>query len=347
MELLALERTSLSEMGYLPIEADPSLTLAMLDKERTYELARGVGVPTPEVVPVRTRADLDRARTIIPFPCALKPRHSHLFARQGLAVAKAFVVEKDEQLEAAYERTSALGLEMLLTEIIPGSDDLYASCFTYLDAYGESLLVFTKRKLRQFPPRFGLGSYHVTAWNEEVAATALRFFQGVGLRGIANVEFKRDPRDQRLKLIECNYRLTAVNELLKAAGLDLALLAYNRVAGCPDPPLRRFRDDLYMWSPIEDTRAFLALRRAGQLRLSDWLRGLMHRQRFPVFRMDDPLPSLTNVIRLVGILRRRLSRSRPLADRLMTASPAEPEPRLASRARGLRPRSGNEDRGCR
>jgi predicted ATP-grasp superfamily ATP-dependent carboligase len=139
----------------------------------------------------------------------------------------------------------------------------------------------------------------------------MRFFQGVGLRGIANVEFKRDPRDEQLKLIECNYRLTAVNELLRAAGLDLALLAYNRVTGAADPPLGSFRDNLYMWYPIEDTRAFLRLRRTGELRLSEWLRGLMHRQRLPVFRLDDPLPSLTNIVRLVSVLRRRLSRTRP------------------------------------
>jgi predicted ATP-grasp superfamily ATP-dependent carboligase len=312
MELVALRRRDLVELGYLPIEADPALTLAMLDKERTYELAREVGVRTPEVVPVRTRADLDHARTTIPFPCALKPRHSHVFARQGLRVTKAFVVENDEQLERAYEQTSALGLEMLVTEIIPGADDRYASCFSYLDTRGEPLLVFTKRKLRQFPPRFGLGCYHVTAWDSDVAATALRFFQGVGLRGIANVEFKRDPRDEQLKLIECNYRLTAVNELLRRAGLDLALLAYNRITGAADPPLGVVPDNLYMWYPIEDTRAFLRLRRTGGLRLSEWLRGLMHPQRLPVFCLDDPLPSLTNLVRFVDVLRRRLSRARPI-----------------------------------
>jgi D-aspartate ligase len=335
MELLARNDAPLRKLGYLPIEADPALMLAMLDKERTYELARAVAVRTPEFFPVRSRADLERARATLGFPCALKPRHSHVFARQGLRVAKAFVAEDREQLERAYEQTAAFGLEMLATEIIPGDDDAYASCFSYLDALGKPLLVFTKRKLRQFPPRFGLGCYHVTAWDDEVAATALRFFRGVGLRGIANVEFKRDARDGKLTLIECNYRLTAVNELLRTAGLDLALLAYNRVTGAPDPPLARVPDNLYMWYPIEDTRAFLRLRRSSRLRLFEWLRGLLHRQRFPVFRLDDPLPTLTNLLRVAAYVRRSAA--------LRRASPREWGSPRGSHGPRQRPRSGSED----
>jgi D-aspartate ligase len=341
MELVALERSRLLELGYRTIESDPALTIAMLDKERTYELARAVGVRTPEIAPVRSRDELDRARSRIGFPCALKPRHSHLFVRQGLGVAKAFVVEDDVALEEAYELTAAHGLEMLLTEIVPGPDDRYASCFSYLDAQGEPLVVFTKRKLRQFPPRFGTGTYHVTAWDSDVAETALRFFRGVGLRGIANVEFKRDARDEQLTLIECNYRLTAVNELLRRAGLDLALLAYNRALGVSDPPLRSVPDGLYMWYPIEDTRAFLRLRRSGELQLRDWLAGLARRMYLPVFLPTDPLPSLTNVLRLVQALRRRLRR--PLRPASLRGLASLPE----SRAQGSPPRSGSADRALR
>ena len=49
----------------------------------------------------------------------------------------------------------------------------------------------------------------------------LALFGHAGLRGVANVEFKRDPRDGRLKLIECNARFTAANGLLTASGIDL------------------------------------------------------------------------------------------------------------------------------
>jgi D-aspartate ligase len=84
------------------------------------------------------------------------------------------------------------GHPMLVTEYVPGPDDQYRSYYTYLDHEGEPLVHFTKRKLRQYPTHFGLGSYHLTEWNPEVAELGLRFARGAGLRGLVNVEFKRD-----------------------------------------------------------------------------------------------------------------------------------------------------------
>ena len=66
----------------------------------------------------------------------------------------------------------------------------------------------------------------------------LAFLRGAGVRGLANVEFKRDERDGRLKLIECNYRFTAPNEQFRRAGMDLALFVVQP-AGRPPGTARR------------------------------------------------------------------------------------------------------------
>ena len=79
---------------------------------------------------------------------------------------------------------------MLVTEVIVGASDEFVSYFGYLDEDGQSLLSFTKRKLRQQPPGFGIGTYHQTTYDPEVAAAGLRFLQAVGMRGLGNVEFK-------------------------------------------------------------------------------------------------------------------------------------------------------------
>ena len=91
---------------------------------------------------------------------------------------------------------------MLLVEKVPGPDDLLCSYYTYLDADGEALFDFTKRIIRRFPVGMGNGCYHITDRNPEVREVALKLFRHVGLRGLANAEFKRDQRDGRLKLIE-------------------------------------------------------------------------------------------------------------------------------------------------
>ena len=63
---------------------------------------------------------------------------------------------------------------MLVTEIIPGPEDSYHSFYGYLDERGESLIHVTKQKFRQYPPLFGLATYHVMSREPEVMELGLR-----------------------------------------------------------------------------------------------------------------------------------------------------------------------------
>ena len=305
LELLARHRERLVALDYLPAHANDDVVLTLLDKHETYERARAAGVPTPRTLLLRPTDDVGEATAEIPFPLALKPRHSHLFARRFGIGQKVFVARDEVELTAHAARMHRLGLEMLVTEVVPGPDDAYHSYYTYVDESGVPLFDLTKHKLRQYPVGFGLATYHVIDRNDEAIDLGLRFVRGVGVRGLACVEFKRDARDGRLKLIECNHRVTAAYELVRHAGIDVALLAYNRAAGRPDPPLASYRTGVSMWHPVEDARAFASYRRRGELTLRDWLRSLARRQRFPLFSWRDPKPSLTSISRLPLQLVRR------------------------------------------
>jgi len=304
LELVATHRARLEELGHRPIEADDEVLRAMLDKDRTYALADQAGVERPRTATVRGPEEAEAVE--LEFPYALKPIHSHLFARHFRE--KLLMVHDRAELFEALERTQALGLAMLITEVVPGGDDQYHSYYSYLDPDGRPLFHFTKRKFRQFPVRFGLSCYQMSDWHPEAAELGLRFFQRIGLRGIGNVEFKRDARDGRLKLIECNHRFTAANELVRLAGIDLPLLAYRRLAGLDSPEGLTYRVGVRMWHPIEDARALRSLRREGELTAREWTRSLMHRQHFPMLRLEDPLPTLAS---LAGKARRLRGRAVP------------------------------------
>jgi D-aspartate ligase len=307
LELIAKNRPMLTELGHIPFEADDDVMLAMLDKARTYELAREIGIESPLSFNVHTQDDIAVALERISYPCALKPVHSHAFARH-FAGMKAFRVHNDDDMRAALSRTVALGIEMIATEIIPGRDDQFFSYYSYIDEEGEPLLHVTKRKLRQHPIWFGSGCFHVTDQNPEVAELGLRFFEGVGLRGLGNVEFKRDARDGRLKLIECNHRFTAATGLLRTAGMDLPLFVYNRLTDRPLPPVDRYRPGMTMWYPMRDLRAFCAYRRHGEIGWLPWLRSILRRHHFPVASLSDPRPVLANNMRVVARIRRAMRR---------------------------------------
>jgi len=291
LELVANNRALLVELGYRPVEANDQVVLAMLDKGRTYELAGQLGVPAPRALPIGSKEDAERAAEQMGFPCILKPVHSHRFARHYPAWTKLLLARNEQELVEHATGALAAGLEMLAMEVIPGGDERIVTYWTYIDGEGEPVCHFTKRRIRQYPAQFGVGSYHITEWDPEVAEMSLRFLQGADARGIAAVEFKRDPRDEVPKLMECNHRLTGSIELGRASGLDFSLLAYWGALGL-SPALDGFREGVRLWIPRFDLLAFLEYRSRRELTTGQWLRSLMHRQRLPVFRLSDPLPTL-------------------------------------------------------
>lgn len=306
LEFIAQHRSWLADRSYRPVEADDAVTLAMLDKGSTYELAREVGIAVPRTATVAGADDLDAAVEGIGFPCALKPRSSHRFAE--IIGGKAVVVHGPDELRRVFDPIDDAGLSVLVSEIVPGVDDSCLSYYSYIDDRGVPLLHFTKRKLRQYPIRFGVGTYHVTHWDAEVAELGLRFFQGIGLRGIGNVEFKRDHRDGRLKLIECNPRFTAADALLQRVGVDIPHLAYQRALGRTADAIDGFRSGVRQWYPEPDIRALLAYRKAGELTTLRWLASLAHVQHFPVFDRRDLRPSLVGAGRWIRRAARRALR---------------------------------------
>jgi D-aspartate ligase len=310
LEFLVDHDAWLRGLGYRPIEHAGPVNRALLDKEATFELAQAAGVPAPRVARVGSAAEASARAAEVGFPCALKPVHSHRFARtaSGAEAGKGRIVHDPGGVVAAYDELARSGAALLLSELVPGPDADYCSYYTYLDTEGRPLVHFTKRKPRQYPVHFGLGSFHRTDWIPEVAELGLRMLQASGVRGIANAEFKRDRRDGRMKLIECNLRLTAADDLVRRAGVDLGALAYRRALGHRDQPPAGpltgdgFTSGLVQWLPLRDLRALRQYLAEGELTVGAWARSLLAPISTPLFSLTDPGPSIGNALRLLARL---------------------------------------------
>lgn len=365
IEIIAEHRTVLAGKFRLDLSDVPAQR-AMLNKLATYQTAVAAGVPTPRFWVVdNVRGVLD-LRGELTFPLLVKPLLSHVF---GERFGKKFLVAANfDQLREAYEKVSQAQIETMLVEMIAGPDSLLCSYYTYLDENGTPLFDFTKRIIRRYPVTMGDGCCHVTDRNPEVRDLALRLFRAAGLRGLANAEFKRDQRDGKLKLIECNARFTAADCLVAESGFDLGLFVYNRLLGRPQKPLEKYRTGLHLWYPVRDFKAFLELRRRGELTWLQWLRSVLHPCVWPYFRWDDPVPALAAALRWARLdwplrltkklvraalrgLRaglRSLTARRP-ADRQLSSTGAWPKSDLAKTPRSAKGKSDHDrraDLGC-
>lgn len=294
IQIIAKHREALAER-YLLDESNPAAQLRMLNKLSTYEAAVEAGVPTPKFWVIDAGRPLDQVADELVYPLVVKPRLSHVF--EGRSGKKLIVARDFAQASAAVVEMQAAGADCLLMEMIPGPDDRLCSYYTYLDADSRPLFHFTKRIIRRYPLLQGTACYHITDWIPEARDLANRLFKHVGLRGLANVEFKLDTRDGQLKLIECNARFTASDCLVARSGVDLAKFVYHRLTGRPQPAMETCKNGLRLWDPIRDFQAYRQMSKAGEMSLAGWLRSVAHRQTFPYFQWTDPVPALARLTR--------------------------------------------------
>ena len=117
----------------------------------------------------------------------------------------------------------------------------------------------------------------------------LRLLRALEFHGVSQVEFKRDPRDGRYKLMEVNPRLWQWHGLAAACGVDIPRIAYWDLLGARLPPARMNgagkRWAITLWSGHG-----VALQRPPYVDA--------------VFAADDPGPALHQAARVVrGALR--------------------------------------------
>jgi predicted ATP-grasp superfamily ATP-dependent carboligase len=270
-------------------ENHPDIQLKLLDKQATIELAKSANIDAPEIYCSRNdiaTVDFSNLR----FPVLVKPIYSHVYTK--LFGRKLQHIDSVEQLKAHLREVKSLGVDVMLCEFIPGPDDLLCSYYSYFDESGSPLFHYTKRVIRRYPKNFGAGCYHIANRVPEAIEHGLRFFQGIGFLGLANVEFKTDPRDGRLKLIEVNARFTAAHELLVTCGIDTARIVYNRLAGNPVRIPHKIKANKRLWYPTADFAAFKALRREKEISLRQWLLSVAHKQTLPTLKLLDPMPAL-------------------------------------------------------
>ena len=278
----------------------------LADKEQQLRLAWRAGVDTPITGFVHGPDDLAAAADAVPFPAVLKPATPLAFVRQ--AGFKAVQVQSRAQLEDTYNHCSFAG-SLLLQELIPGDDaDIYIAG-TYHDAQSHCVARFTGRKLRQHPRGFGVTRLGESRWSSELADLTDRLLTAVSYEGVSDVEFRRDPRDGRLKLIEVNARQGYWTPLATASGVNLTYIAYRDAGGRPCPG--SWQRDGVRWSDIlrDGPDSFAEVRR-GEMSIRQWLEPLTGVRSDAYLSLRDPRPGLLESGRLAARLMKRRSQGR-------------------------------------
>jgi D-aspartate ligase len=234
VEILAAHRDALSSIYRVttpPIE----VTKFALDKRLTYRRANELEVAAPWTAVGDSLADLEGEG--IPYPVILKPAINHHFFPQ--TNIKALAAETPAELERGFAQMSRYipAREILVQERIPGAgENQFSFCAICKDGRAYASLVAQRR--RQYPIEFGNASTFVETTNQPIVEEAgRRFLESIGLDGLAEVEFKFDPRDGKYKILDVNLRPWGWHALGKAAGIDFPYMLWRQAVGLPVAPV--------------------------------------------------------------------------------------------------------------
>ena len=262
------------------------------DKRLTYRLAGDLGIDHPRTWYPRGREDVLAFDGL--FPAILKPAYRPELNR--FTLAKAWLAEDARALADRYDEACA-NIDpslVMIQERIPGGGECQFS-FAALCRDGRPLASVVARRTRQWPRDFGRASTYVeTIDAPEVEEVARAVLAALRFAGLVEVEFKRDPRDGRLKLLDINPRAWGWHTLGARAGVDFAYLLWRMLNG-EDVPELRGRPGVRWVRALTDVPQAIAEIRAGRLSLPRYLSSLGGPIEFAVLAPDDPLPALVEL----------------------------------------------------
>jgi D-aspartate ligase len=201
------------------------------NKWNTYQLAEKIGLCIPKTYCPRGVEELENLD--LQFPVGVKPavKEDFFYATK----AKAWRANSREELKSLFARAleHSRGNEVLIQEIIPGDGHhQYSSCLFFKD--GRVLASMEARRWRQHPPEFGRAATYVESIDHpEVREMSARFLKEINYYGLAEIEFKQDPRDGKFKLLDVNARTWGFHALGQAAGVDFPYLLFADQVGEP------------------------------------------------------------------------------------------------------------------
>ena len=217
-----------------PLPSDESLRVAF-DKQATIGLAASLGIAVPRTIVLSNPSDVAAVRSRLTYPAVIKPRCSeYLMADGGMTKGgpPVYCFGPDD-LEAAYLSVHRRAPSPLIQEFIPGEGYGISALYDR----GRPRALFAHRRLRMIQPT-GSGSSlrESVAPPPDMAEAARTLLEALSWHGVAMVEFKRDARDGRPRLMEINGRFWNSLPLAVASGVDFPFLLYTlAVEGkCPE-----------------------------------------------------------------------------------------------------------------
>ena len=293
--LLRLHRARLEPRVRVALADERALVIAV-NKERTLELARRLGLHVPRETVVREVGDVPVALQEIGLPAVIKPCESWLWnGREGARLGAQLVVTPAEARDAVAAVTR-FGEGALFQQLLTGRRE----AVSFLHADGEVYARFAQWARRTSTPLGGDSVLRQSiAVPRDIGPQAEALVREIDLEGYSEVEFRRDAAGVPY-LMEINPRLSASVEVAVRAGVDFPHLLYQWASGGPIERVASYRIGGWMRHLGGDINTTIAaLRQRGRpgvtppvQTLVDFGLSFLRPMAYDYLNWTDPLPAV-------------------------------------------------------
>jgi D-aspartate ligase len=248
---VAKNKKMLDEVTTTPV-ADYSAIIKAMDKFETYRAAVSSGIPVPKTYRIGNLQDLHNRAAETGYPLILKPATS-----EGSS-AGVLRVDSDTDLESCYLRINQIYGTVLLQEYIPGGSKQMRMVDVLFDSQSQPAAVFTAKKIREYPVTGGITTLGESTWEPDLAELGVKLMNDLKWKGVAEIEFKVDPRDNIPRMIEINPRFWSYLQLPICCGVDFPYLLYK--VGCGDDiaPQEKYATGVRYIHPFRDLMSVIS-----------------------------------------------------------------------------------------
>lgn len=307
--VVARHKSELTRSFRIPV-ADNDVTGKLLDKGKFYDLIRDMDIDYPATYLPQNPAQVTEISREISYPCIVKPVYTIPFSKQFSV--KCFYASDAQELINAHSRAVNNGHEVIIQEVIPGDDSCLYQVNGYFDRNSEPQGVMLQHKIRSCPESYGIGSLTESWEDPELMRKGIEFMRAVRFHGVGQVEFKRDPRDGRYKVLEINARPYTQLWLVTACGINLPYMAYLDALGKPMGKVTDYKPGIKWLCMSDDLRTCLSRARSGRLKAGEYIRSLRGKKVYSVLDFADPVPFLLTPVQLgymaINYLRKKARR---------------------------------------
>ncbi|MBI3355036.1 MAG: ATP-grasp domain-containing protein [Nitrospirae bacterium] len=273
---------------------DYNTILKASDKKEVLKAAIDIGIPVPETVFIDDIAELEDKTAGITFPVVIKPRVSS--GSYGIRY-----VNNMKELITAYKEVHEKYPLPLIQEYIPQGGDAFGVSALF-DRNIEPKAVFVHKRLREYPITGGPSTLRESVVNDEVQELGIKLLKALKWYGVAMVEFKIDPRDNRPKLMEINPRFWGSLSLSVYAGVDFPYLLYKMAMGEAFKPVTTYKTGLRSRYLLPgDIMHFFSNPERFKMR-PGFFNFFDKKTRDDIISIKDPLPTIGRILSLFTLL---------------------------------------------